>query len=37
MQVGMDEDYPTYHAVNAWTEERLEIMQKSLIELNLKG
>ena len=37
LQVEMDEDYPTYPSVDAWTEEKLEIMQKYLRELNLKG
>ena len=35
--VEMDEDYPTYPVVDVRIEEQLEIMQKSLRELNLKG
>ena len=34
LQVEMDEDYPTYPVVDARIEEQLEIMQKSLRELN---
>ena len=37
LQVEMDEDYPTYPAVNLRIEEQLEIMYKYLRELNLKG
>ena len=36
LQVEMDEDFPTY-PVDTTLEERLEIMQKSLKELNLKN
>ena len=36
LQVDMDEDYPS-HPMDNWIEEQLEIMKKSLRELNLKG
>ena len=37
LQIETDEDYTTYPSVDAWIEEQLEIMQKCLRELNLKG
>ena len=37
LQVEMNEEYPTYPTVNAQIEEQLEIMQKYLREMNLKG
>ena len=37
LQVEMDEDYPTYPVVDSRIEEQLEIMQKYLRELKLKG
>ena len=37
LQIKMDEDYPTYPTIDVWIEEQLEIMHKSLWELNLKG
>ena len=37
LQVEMDEDYPTYPAVDIRIEEQLEIMHKYLRELNLEG
>ena len=37
LQVEMDEDYPTYATVEERIEEKLEITQKYLGELNLKG
>ena len=36
LQVKMDEDYPV-HPVDSLIEEQLEIMQKSIWDLNLKG
>ena len=33
----MDKDNPAYPTVDAQIEEHLEIMEKSLRELNLKG
>ena len=37
LQVKMDEDYLAYLVVDTQIEEQLEIMQKYLWELNLKG
>ena len=37
LQVEMDEDYPTYPTVDGRIKEQLEIIQKYLRELNLKG